>query len=396
LALSTVLYRHRTQGKGVEGVHIRSVTDALRAQSVRVDVLSMPGADPYASDQTMSPTRQKTWLMKLVARLPEPVFELAELGYNLPAWRQTRQWLSTNGPVDMIYERYAMYLFVTVWLANRRGIPIVLEVNDSACVQHRVRPLFFQKMAKRIERWIFNKADGLVFVSTRFKDLVADGHGKIAPSIVSPNAANIDQFSFSVQTRERVRQELKLGDAVVCGYLGAFNPWHSIDQFVYAISNRLKTNPKLKFLLVGDGITFDAVKDYVDHHQLSEQIVLTGRVPHAQVPELLCAMDMAILPSAGDYTSPVKLFEFMACSVPALAPDLAPILEVLREDETGWIFPADNFDAAMDKLQQLSEDTDHVKQVGAAARTYIADHRQWSHNAIQLIEFHNDLKTSAV
>ena len=34
------------------------------------------------------------------------------------------------------------------------------------------------------------------------------------------------------------------------------------------------------------------------------------------VPGLLAAMDMAILPSAGDYTSPVKLFEFMACAVP--------------------------------------------------------------------------------
>lgn len=388
MALKTVLYHHRTQGKAVEGVHIRSVTDALRGQGVHVDILSIPGADPYETDQTMSTTSQETLLMKLVARLPEPVFELAELAYNLPAWWRARQWLNKHPDLDMVYERYSLYLFVMVWLANRRNIPIVLEVNDSAVVEDRVRPLFFQRAAKAIEKWIFNHADGLVFVSTRFRDVVSAGHGQMARSIISQNAANIDKFSFSPDIRQKVRDRLNIGDAIVCGYLGAFVPWHRIDEFIYKIGARLKSEPGLKFILVGDGSTFDEVKAYVAENKLEDQVILTGRVAHEDVSDFLCAMDLAILPSAGDYTSPVKLFEFMACSVPPLAPDLAPILEVLREDETGWMFPTGDFDTAMDKLQQLSGDREGLKRVGEAARQYITDHRQWSHNAIQLIEFH--------
>jgi hypothetical protein len=47
--LGRVLYHHRTQVKAVEGVHIRGVTDALRAEGVPVDVMSLSGADPYTS-----------------------------------------------------------------------------------------------------------------------------------------------------------------------------------------------------------------------------------------------------------------------------------------------------------------------------------------------------------
>ena len=171
-----VLYHHRTQGKAVEGVHIRGITDALRADGHTVDILSLPGADPYASPKAMSPTRQATWWMRLVSKLPEPFFELVEVAYNaVVAWR-ILNWLRRNPDVDFIYERYSLFLFATVWIARRRKLPIILEVNDSAIVT-RVRPLFFQRLAMTIEHWLFRKASGLVFVSTVFRDRALAAHG---------------------------------------------------------------------------------------------------------------------------------------------------------------------------------------------------------------------------
>ena len=76
MPLKRVLYHHRTQGKAVEGVHIRGVSDALRAEGVAVDIISVPGADPYASPKAMSPTRSSKSWMGALTRLPEPLFEL--------------------------------------------------------------------------------------------------------------------------------------------------------------------------------------------------------------------------------------------------------------------------------------------------------------------------------
>lgn len=388
--LKRVLYHHRTQGKAVEGVHIRGITDALRAEGVTVDIISLPGADPYATPKAMSPTQQARPWMKFVTKLPEPLFELAEVAYNLVAGWRIHKYLDAHPDVELIYERYSLFMFVTVWIARRRGLPVILEINDSAMV-YRVRPLFFLKLAKWIEGWVVRRCSGMVYVSGVFRDRLLKAHGTMAPAIVTPNAANIDKFSPTPQQREAARKKWKLEDAVVCGYLGAFVPWHAIDQFVYKIADRLKAAPHLKLLLVGDGATFDEVKRFVDERGLADQVILTGRVSHDEVPGLLAAMDMAVLPSAGDYTSPVKLFEFMACGIAPIAPNFLPIQEVVKEGRTGWMFQHGDLEQAVAMVLEHSRDIGTLKQVGAAARAYIAAERQWRNNILQLIDFRRQL-----
>ncbi len=391
LPVRRVLYHHRTQGKAVEGVHIRGIADALRAEGVAVDIMSLPGADPYASPKAMSPTRQARWWMRLLSRCPEPLFELAEVTYNLIAGTRILAYLFRNRDVDFIYERYSLFMFAPVLVARWRKLPIILEINDSATV-FRVRPLFFQRLAMAIEHWVFRRAAGLVFVSGVFRDRALAAHGAIAPTIVTPNAANIADFSFTAEQRAAAREKWKLDGHVVCGYLGAFVPWHAIDDFVRRIASQLDSAPHLKLLLVGDGATFAALNAYIEEHGLAQRVILTGRVAHDAVPGLLAAMDMAILPNAGDYTSPVKLFEFMACAVPPVAPDFEPIQEVVREGETGWMFKAGDLDAAVQAVLARSRDEATLKRVGAAARTYVATERQWRNNILQLVDFHLTLK----
>jgi glycosyltransferase involved in cell wall biosynthesis len=390
-----VLYHHRTQGKAVEGVHIRGVTDALRAEGVQVDIMSLPGADPYSSPAAMSPTTQATRLMKIVSKLPEPLFELSELAYNAIAGWRISKYLWANRDVGLIYERYSLYMFVTILIAKSRRIPIVFEVNDSAIVE-RVRPLFFRSLATVIERFIFKNADGLVFVSQIFRDRISKEYGSIAKSIVTPNAANIAQFTHTPEQRHAARAKLGVEGKVVCGYLGAFVPWHAIDEFVYTIASRLEDSQHLCLLLVGDGETYPKVTKFVQEHNLQSRIILTGRVAHKEVPGLLAAMDMAVLPSAGDYTSPVKLFEFMAAGIPAVAPDFEPIKEVLKEGQNGWMFKANNIEATVATVLELSQNADELKRVGENAREYIRTERQWRNNVLQLAQFVSQIKHSSV
>lgn len=392
-SLGRVIYHHRTQGKAVEGVHIRGITDALRAEGVPVDVISLPGADPYSTPGALSPTRQARPWMRLVAKLPEPLFELAEIFYNvISAWRVNGH-LSRHRDVRLIYERYSLFMFSTIVLAKLRRIPIVLEVNDSALVE-RVRPLFFSRIAKAIERWVFSEADGLVFVSTAFLERARRGYATLAPAIVTPNAANLAQFTYSAEQRASARKRLGLDGSTVCGYLGAFVPWHAIDRFVYAISDRLATHPRLKLLLVGDGETFSKVKAFVEARGLQDRVILAGRVPHAEVPSLLAAMDLAVLPSAGDYTSPVKLFEFMAAGIAPVAPDFAPICEVLVDGETGWMFRANDIEACANAVLERAKDAEALARVGGAAREYVKRERQWRNNVLQLADFVGGLRRS--
>ncbi|MDP5134695.1 glycosyltransferase [Rheinheimera baltica] len=388
-----ILFHHRTRGKGAEGVHIMGVTNGLRQLGHKVHLLSLPGADPESTPQNNTSTATNPgakkgnpvlrWLLDLTRYVPEAVFELFELAYNFPALLRLRKAVHTH-QIDVIYERYSLFMFASVWWARRNSKPIILEINDS-CLVHRVRSLFFRTLARKVEGWIFKNATGLVFISGHFQQVAMTGHPQIAPSVVSPNAADLSQFIIDDAASLQLRQRLDIADKVVLGYVGAFVHWHGIDWFVDLMVDKIKAYPKLVLLLVGDGVSFEPIKQRIESAGVSSQILLTGRVEHSEIATYIGAMDYGILPDSNDYGSPMKLFEFMAMAKGMVIPDFSPVVEVVADNETGWLFPANDRQACIDRTLELVEDTTQQRQVGKNARIYIEQHRQWKHNAEQLL-----------
>lgn len=391
-----VLYHHRTQGRRVEGVHIRGVANALRELGCEVRVLSFPGADPEkepgvgadaapaSSKPATAPAAdgRKGHLATLVSKLPGVLFEFAELGYNLVTWWRIRAEIRRNRP-DFIYERYSLFLFMTIWIARREGIPIILEINDSAVVQ-RLRPLWLKSLARRIEAWCMTRATGIVFISTYFRNLMAGHYGQLPPSVVSPNAVDA-RFEPARFDRDALRRAQGLENRVVCGHMGVFARWHGVPGFVEAIIDRLDEAPGLTLLIVGDGEDLPAVRREVAARGLGDRIRLPGRVPHHQIPEWVACMDYAFLPDSNEYGSPMKLFELMAMGVAVVAPDYDPVAEVIEPGTTGWLFPRKDVHACVDQVVALCARGDERDRVGAAARAYIERERRWRNNAQQLL-----------
>lgn len=419
-----ILFHHRTRGKGAEGVHIRGVVKGLRQLGHNVAILSLPGAEPEAATQanrdvaaqtpaaaptaseTSSPTSAgvtsqstpapetstdgKPVSRSLASRLteatkyvPEFVFELIEILFNLVSLLRIRKAVKDHG-TTMIYERYSLFLFSTVWWAKRHNIPVVLEINDS-CLVHRVRPLFFKGIARKFERWIFQNATGLVFISTHFKQTSERAYGTIAPCVVSPNGADLDAFQPNASRRQALRNELGIDDKLVLGYVGAFVHWHGIDWFVEDIASQLSDYPNVVLLLVGDGVCFEPIKDAVERNNIQQQVLLPGRVPHEQIADYIDAMDYGILPDSNDYGSPMKLFEFMAMGKGMVVPDFSPVAEVVEDGQTSWLFAANDRQQCINTTLELTTRPDELKAVGENARRYIEAQRQWRHNAEQLM-----------
>ncbi|HVV96512.1 MAG TPA: glycosyltransferase [Rhodanobacteraceae bacterium] len=378
-----ILYHHRTRGREVEGVHIRGIVHALRDLGHDVRVMSFPGADPERAAPAAAAAGRGGTLARLVTRAPGVLFELLEIGYNAVTWWRVGREIRANTP-DLIYERYSLFLFATIWNARRNGIPIVLEINDSALVP-RVRPLRLKGLARRIERWCLCNCTGLVFISTHFRDVAESAYGALAPSVVSPNAADAGRFDPARFDRPRLRRERGLGDVVVCGYVGAFVHWHGVAEFVRRIATRLAAAPRLALLLVGGGVDLATIRRTVDEHGLADRIFLPGRVDHASIPEWIACMDYAVLPNSNEYGSPMKLFEFMAMGIGVVAPDYGPIAEVIEDGRTGWLFARGDVDSCVDRVLALAERDDERAAVGRAARAYIVRERQWRNNAEQLL-----------
>lgn len=380
-----ILYHHRTQGRQVEGVHIRGIVGGLRNLGHEVEIVSFPGADPEREPAVTpaAPAPRKRGLAALAAHAPGVLFEFLELAYNIVTWRRVGKRLGTFRP-QLVYERYAMFLCATVWLCRRRHIPIVLEINDSALVP-RVRPLHMKRLAHRIEAWCFRNATGLVFISGWFRDQTRAAYGEIAPSVVSPNAADLARFDPARFDRAALRKAHGIGDGVVCGYVGAFVYWHGIAEFVRRIAKRLDAAPSLTLLLVGDGVELPAVREAIQSAGLEQRVLLPGRVAHADIPAWIACMDYALLADSNEYGSPMKLFELMAMGVGVVAPDYAPIAEVVTDGADGWLFARKDFDACVDRVLALAARPAELARVGSAARATIHREHQWLNNAQQLL-----------
>jgi glycosyltransferase involved in cell wall biosynthesis len=101
-----------------------------------------------------------------------------------------------------------------------------------------------------------------------------------------------------------------------------------------------------------------------------------GQVAAADVPLYLAAADVCLMPQPWTqffayYTSPLKLFEYMAAGRPILASDLPSFREVLAEGENALFVPPSDPDALAGALLRLSADTGLQARMGEKNREEI-------------------------
>lgn len=382
------LYHHRTQGLNVEGVHIRSICNALVDLGNEVRLISVTSNNddftktPTSNNQS-NPNKKPSLLKTLAKKLPEPIFELLEIAYNFYTFFRLWKVIHSYRP-ERIYERYSLFLFSTLILGKLYGIPVIYEINDSAQLV-RLRPLFFKPIAAFIEKLTFKHSNGLVFVSKRLREIILNAYPSIrTKSIISPNASNKNIFFFDENKKNQSKADLNLQGKTVCGFIGCFAFWHGVHHFMEKIAPKLKSHPNLVLLLIGDGETLPEVRNIVNKYGLSDQVLLTGNVPHGEIINYVRAMDFSVLPSSNEYGSPMKMFELMGAGVPLVAADYPPVVEILENGKDGWLFPQGDFDACIDLLLDIHQNPKKIVAAANLAEKKIHSQHQWCNNVSDL------------
>jgi glycosyltransferase involved in cell wall biosynthesis len=386
----TFVYHHRTAGRGGEGHHIMSVVHALEARGHHVVIVSPPGIDPRrASDaapldkgSTRESGVRRLWKW-LSVRAPQVLFELAEVAYNVQALMAVRRALNER-PGAVYYERYAFFLFASVWWARRKGHTVLLEVNEVVGIE-RARHQLFVPLARWIERQTFRRATHIITVSTFLKDEIVRRGGKAATTHVFPNAIDPSRFS-GPSGRERVRSALGLTDAVVVGFAGWFDAWDRLDVLIPAVAELRQAGRNIRILLVGDGPVAPTLRDLAARAGLADHVTLTGRVPRSEMPAYIEAMDICVLPDSNEFGSPMVLFEFMAMGRAIVACDRGPIRDVLR---TGWngviVAPADAA-ALKQAFARLMDEPSWMTRMGYTARLDVMANHTWDATVRRMLE----------
>ena len=356
-----ILYSHRIQSRDGQSVHVEELVGALRAAGHEVLVV---GPSFYEASGFGGESSTVARLRRL---LPGAAGELAELAYNLPAYRRLRQAYDSFKP-DLIYERYNLFYLAGHWLARRTGVPYYLEVNSPLADERtRFGSLRLQRLAHHLERRVWRSATRVLPVTGVLAETVARA-GATRIHVV-PNGVVLDRF----------RPGAPPPDAVTLGFVGFVRDWHGMD----ALLRHMAADPApLRLTLVGDGPARPGLEALAGGLGIADRVHFTGVLDHHLIPDAVAGFSIALQPKVVAYASPLKIFDYMAAGRAIVAPDQPNIREILEHERTALLFDPDADGALWAAVSRLANDPALREQLGQAARAELeAKDYTWAGNA---------------
>ena len=377
-------------GRSSQAMHIRSLVEALKADGHEVTILSPPGVDPCKAAGLMPFLRkgdqavglQSVWKY-ISCQCPQFAFEVFELLYNLflPFRLLPILWRQSDA---VLYERHAYFMFMGVLLGKWMERPVVLEVNELAGFK-RVRGLIMERLARRIDAWVFSQANLILCVSRVLADEAQQRGASRERVHVMPNAIDPNRFRGSGLGQE-LRARLGLDGSIVIGHVGLFYHWDRLDVLIEVVKSIRDQHPGIKVLLVGDGPEMENLKETIHRLGMESAVILSGPVSRDDVPAFIDAMDICVLPDSNAFGSPIALFEFLAMGKPCVVPDLGPMRDVIDDNVTGIMFPHADYGALEKALLRLIEDSALRMQVGRQAKQIVFKRHTWAVNARLIVQ----------
>ncbi|RJQ31650.1 glycosyltransferase [Candidatus Parcubacteria bacterium] len=270
---------------------------------------------------------KKLWLLDIVA-MGRSFKGLSVLVQNTSFALSSFVYLLAND-ADIIYSRDEFSLFlISLFKKN-----VFLELHT------------FPNSKLFLYKFLFRRTKKIIVITEYLKGLLIKKLN-IDPVKIQINSDGIDLQQFSVDlSKMECRNKLHLPrNKNIIIYCGQLFKWKG----VYILSETLKflTDDDLIVFVGGMEYDVDRLKDFIKDKNL-KNILLLGHKQPTEIPFYLKAADVAVLPNSAQsdiskfYTSPMKLFEYMAAKIPIVASDLPSIREILNKSNSVLVRPDD-------------------------------------------------------
>lgn len=314
--------------------------------------------------------------------------EMRRILYNQEVLAQLERRFQNHRP-DFIYERASLYSTAGIRLARTLERPLILELNSPLAVeQSTYRATGLGDLAARSERWILSRADAVLAVSVPLREYAISLGAEPERVHVVPNSVNPELFHSDDSADPEVGRTPAGGP--VLGFVGGLRPWHGVEVLPALVERLTGRYPDIRLVIAGDGPLRGELERDARERGIEQNVVFTGALPHEEIPAEIRRFDVALAPyprlKHDFYFSPLKIFEYLACGVPVVAAGLGQIPDIVRDGETGLLYPPDEPEALLAACERLLEDPDLRESLGRAAAKDVHTHYTWDRNAERATE----------
>jgi len=361
------------------GVNIMKMCEAFKNEGIDIELVAakridnqLEGKNPYEYYGIINKFPiKKIWLLDIIA-MGRSIKGLSVLIQNT-SFAVSAFFNLFKKKVDLIYSRDEFsLLFLSLFKKN-----LIYELH------------IFPQSKLHLYRFLCKRVKKIVVITHSLKKLLVE-RLKISENkiLVSPDGVDLDKFNLK-NSKDKCRKDLDLpNDKKIILYSGHLFAWKGVYTLVDA-SKYL--SDEYRILIVG-GMDYDRkkLKVYIDQHSLINIQFISHQEPY-KIPLYLKAADVLVLPNSAKkkiskfYTSPVKMFEYMASKRPIIASDLPSIKEILDDDNSVLVEP-DNPQELARGIKEILSDNKLSEQIVNKAHQDVQQF-SWQKRAKNILSF---------
>lgn len=252
---------------------------------------------------------------------------------------------------------------------------VIFEVHEFFSENEELPPKKAASLQK-MEGRVFLKSAGLVCITQGLLDALKERYLKLPPVVVAPDGCDLP----ALNPKDGVYE----ADLI---YAGSLHPWKGVETLVQAMVYLPGRSLKV---LGGSAEEVGKLKGLARNWGVDDRCDFLGRVPAAEVERHLETARIGVVPNhthaiGTRFTSPLKLFEYLAAGRPVAASDLPSLREVLDESVAAFAPPESPRSLAV-AIGRLLKDEKALTKMSEAARKK-AENYSWHRRAERIEAF---------
>ncbi|MBU1755022.1 glycosyltransferase family 4 protein [Patescibacteria group bacterium] len=367
MAKFIILFHGRYPSEKAAATYVTQNAESLVQLGHAVTILSPARRTLNKGNLNLAPEGCRIIYMPIIDLFELPILRSAAFWVSLTCFTLS-SWLylkfKSSGKDNIISNDLLVGLMV-----NTVSSRLIYEVHDFPERWH----FLYRQLFKRAMLVIATNSWKEEMLTASFSEV----HGKV---LMERNGVNLEKFYPGDKTVDRTVLGLSTTAPVVV-YTGHLYGWKGVATLMGAA----KSLPNIDFYLVGG--TKEDIEKYKAEYS-SSNMHFVGHVPHADVRRWQSSADMLVLPNTGKdklsslYTSPMKLFEYMANKRPIIASDIPSIREVVG-DNMATLFEPDNSLELASAIRQVIENPKEANKMADIAYESVLKH-SWRSRAMRM------------
>lgn len=271
--------------------------------------------------------------------------------------------------------------------AKRAHVPIIVHTPHGNIFNGYFAPWktrLFVHIERRAARW----TDRIVELTPGgIEEHLGKGIGCREQYVSIFSGIDLAPYNGFATHRSHTRSALGLqSDDFLVGAVGRLEPVKGFQYFIEAAKRIAGAAPNVRFILAGQGSMERELREGASC--IGDRFSFLG--PRDDIPDLMAAMDVLIVPSLNEGMGRV-LLEAGAAHTPAVASNVGGIPEVVRDGETGTLVPPGSPESIAEAVLDLYADRARLERFGRAAHRRVVPEYGLEHMVVRIESMYEDL-----